>query len=129
MHGETTAHGFLGAVGDCSEGHRGRPVDHELQVDAVIGQLYEVSFVEYLGELAGKVGGIFGAHAERDDSAGVAEDRMAHIRFELVQVLVGYREAQSVLAHLGEHVGDRDCREALEFIDVYRAEFSTETGQ
>ena len=43
---------------------------------------------------------------------------MADVGLELVKVLVGYSEANTVFAKFGKHVGQRQCCKALKFVDV-----------
>ena len=69
---------------------------------------------ELLGERLRVLGPTWKAH-ERSD---VAEDGRACRLVHLRQVLVGDREAQAVLAGLGEDRGERFGGEVLELIDV-----------
>lgn len=67
---------------------------------------------------------ILGSHPEGDEGPGIAEHRMPDIRIELVEMLVREREAQSVLAQLGHHLGEGERREGLEFVHVQEERWS-----
>ena len=49
---------------DRAERFRGRSVDHELEIDAVIRQLQEIDFRELLVEFANEIRGVFDANPE-----------------------------------------------------------------
>ena len=102
-----------------AERERRRAVDHELQVDMMVRQLDEVGLVEHAVELPRKVRRILGADAEGDEGTDVAKDSVPDVGGELVQILMADGEPEPVLAHLGEHVGKRERREALELVDIH----------
>jgi hypothetical protein len=85
---------------DRAKRRRRRPVDHKLQVDAVVGQLQKVEFFELFLEFANEVRGVLGANSERDYRAGIPQDGMPDVRVELMQILMGDSKADPVLAKL-----------------------------
>src|SRR6266849_9431752 len=89
-----------------AERFRWHAIDHELEVDAVVGELHEVDLLEFIYKLALKIGCVLGAHPEGDEGSDVAQNRVPDVRLKLVQVLVGDREASPVLPKLREHVDD-----------------------
>jgi hypothetical protein len=101
-----------------AERHGWRPLGHELQVHAVIGQLHEIELPKPLLEFTDEVRSILRADPEGNDRSGVAQHRMANVGLKLVEILVGQREPDAVLAQLGEHVRQGEGGKALEFVDV-----------
>jgi hypothetical protein len=84
----------------------------------VVRELQEIVFAEAAVEFPREVRGVFHPNSEGDQGTDVAQDRMAHVRRKLVEVLVGDRKPNPVLAKLGEHVGYGEGGEALELVDV-----------
>jgi hypothetical protein len=79
--------------GNGAEGERWCPLDHELQINPVIRKLQEIDFLKLPLEFTDEVRGIFSANSERNDRACVSQHRVAHVRLKLVQILMGYGEA------------------------------------
>ncbi len=47
-----------------AEGLGWRPVDHERDIDVVVGELHEIKLAEAIAKFAGKIGGVLGANPE-----------------------------------------------------------------
>jgi hypothetical protein len=54
----------LGRQGDCAKGKRRRAIDHELQINAVVGEPDEIGFLENALELMRQVTRVLGADTE-----------------------------------------------------------------
>jgi hypothetical protein len=72
------------------KGFEGEPSDHQLQVNAVIGQLQKVDLFKISGELADHVRRIFRTNLERDDRPSISQNSVTDFRLKLAQVLMGY---------------------------------------
>jgi hypothetical protein len=59
-----------------AEGSRWGPVDHELQVDAVVRETQKIDFCEFRLKFASEVRGILDSDAKRDYGAGIPQVRM-----------------------------------------------------
>lgn len=102
----------------CAKRRRLRPVDHELQIHVVVGQVHQVRGLERRVELPLQDLGVLEPEAEGNDGAGVAEDGASDLGLELRGVLVGEDHPDAVFPQLGQHVRERECREGLELIEV-----------
>jgi hypothetical protein len=109
----------LGRECGCAERDRRRSIDHELQIDVVVGELHEVDLVKHVGELAREIGRILGADAKGDNRPGIAQDCASHVRLQLVHVLVRHRKSETVLAQFRKHVRHSECGKTLELVHVY----------
>ncbi len=101
-----------------AEGLRGDAVDHQLEIDAVIGQIDDVLFAEYRAELPRQIAGVFRAGPEGDDGAHVAEHRRSHFVVQLFDVLMGQGQAQAVFAGFRQDIGKRQGDEIVHLVHV-----------
>jgi hypothetical protein len=70
--------------GDCAERLAGKPINHQLQVNVTVLKLHQVDVVEFYLEFVGDEGGVLRAQPKGYECPGVAQDRIADIRLELV---------------------------------------------
>ena len=69
---------------NCAERFRRLAVDHEAQIDMVVGQSDEIFRIEQRREFPGEVGGVLRADAERNEGCGIAENGMPNFRLCIV---------------------------------------------
>src|SRR6185295_19294688 len=100
-----------------TEGFAGSPVDHESEIDVVIGQIHQIQGSKRWLELVCQHARVLRANSERDQRTHVAEDGMFDLMLELESMLVSQHHGYVVLAQLGDHGGHGQRRKALEFID------------
>lgn len=74
------------------------PVEHESQVDREVRQRQQVFRLEGRRQLPRHGRRVQGSHPERDEGAGVPEDRISHLGLKLGQVLVCRDEIQALEA-------------------------------
>ena len=79
----------------CAERLRRSAINHQTEIDAVVRQLLQVELGELLAKFSDEIGRVFRTDPECDQSPGVSEHGMPDVRFELMQVLVGDREAEA----------------------------------
>src|SRR5215471_2759667 len=84
----------------------------------MICELGQVFLVQRALEFVFEIWRILCAHTKRNDRSSVAQNRVTDLRFELMEVLVGDREANPVLTQFRKHVDECERCEALELIDV-----------
>ncbi len=84
----------------------------------MVRKLLQVVSTEAALEFAREMWRVFGADAESDEGPGIAEHRVPDVGLQLVQVLMGDRKSDLILALFGEHVRKRKRGEVLEFVDV-----------
>ena len=89
-----------------AERPRRRAVDHELEIYLVVGQVHEIEGQKDRLKLAREKRCVFGADAEGDQRASVAEHGVADVGIKLREILVRQDHAHPELAQLGEHVRD-----------------------
>ena len=63
----------------------------------MVRELDQVFLVQRALEFVFEIWHILRAHAKRNDRSGIAQDRVTDLRVELVQVLMGDREADPIL--------------------------------
>ena len=96
----------------------GHPVDHQLQIDVVIGEVHDVEHFEARRELPSQYDGVIRPCPERHESAGISEHRVANVVLQLVKVLVRENKSCLVLTELRDHPGDAERGEGLELVHV-----------
>lgn len=96
-----------------------RAVDHERDVNVVVWEFREIDLIKPAAEFPGQVRRVLCADPEREEGPGIPQDCVPDVWLKLVQVLMGDREAHPVLPQFGKHVGERQRRERLEFVNIY----------
>ncbi|MGY4403679.1 hypothetical protein [Bradyrhizobium sp. USDA 3315] len=81
----------------------------------MIFEVEEITRVKAGLKFVGRVGRILGTDSERMINPDVAENGMANVWIQLMQVLMGGR----ILAQFREHVCGRERDKTLKFVDVY----------
>jgi hypothetical protein len=85
---------------------RDHAVDHELQINMVVGQVDQIVGGEFRMEFFFEEQGIGKSGAEGDHRPRIPQDRIPHGFIDLGHVLMRKHQIEVIFAHFGKHTGE-----------------------